>query len=302
MALDKKISEKKVRIGWIGVGVMGLSMAQRISEQGYSLTVFNRTREKAAPLVKNGAIWADSPYDLVQNVDIIFTMVGFPSDVEEVHFSKNGILNGATPGQTLVDMTTTSPSLAGRIYQAAKEKGCQAVDAPVSGGDIGARNGTLSIMTGGDQEAVDALNPLFEILGKNIVYQGKAGSGQHAKMCNQIVIAGTMVGVCESLLYAYKAGLDPETMLLSITRGAAACWTLDNLAPRMIRKNFDPGFYVDHFVKDMGIALDEAKRMNLSLPGLALVNQLYIAVQAQGHGKRGAHALMLALEKMSGRN
>lgn len=279
---------------------MGLSMAGRILDQGFRLVVFNRTREKAEPLLEKGAAWAGSPFEVAQQADILFTMVGYPADVEEVYFAENGILNGVAPGKLIVDMTTTSPSLARRIYQAAKEKGCYAIDAPVSGGDVGAKNGTLSIMTGGDKKPFEALKPLFQILGKNIVYHGKAGSGKHAKMCNQIVIAGTMIGVCESLIYAYRAGLDPETMLASVSKGAAACWTLDNLAPRIVKKNFDPGFYVDHFVKDMGIALEEAGRMNLSLPGLALVHQLYIALQAQGGGKKGTHALMLALEKMSG--
>lgn len=298
--LLQNISGNQARIGWIGVGVMGLSMARRIQDQGYKLVVYNRTKEKAASLLNNGALWAEDPLDVAQETDIIFTMLGFPRDVEEVYFSDRGIINGLSEGKIAVDMTTTSPSLAERIFMQAKEKGAMAVDAPVSGGDVGARNGTLSIMAGGERETVGALMPLFDALGKNIVYQGKAGSGQHAKMCNQIVIAGTMIGVCEALLYAYRSGLDPETMLSSVSKGAAACWTLDNLAPRVIRNNYDPGFYVDHFVKDMGIALEEARRLKLSLPGLALVQQLYVAVQAQGYGKKGTHALMLALRKLSG--
>jgi 3-hydroxyisobutyrate dehydrogenase len=196
-------------------------------------------------------------------------------------------------------MTTTEPTLAQEIARAAESKQARAIDAPVSGGDVGARNRTLSIMVGGDAAAVAAVQPLLQILGKNIVHQGGPGAGQHTKMCNQIVIAGTMIGVCESLLYGYKAGLDLETMLGAIRSGAAGCWTLENLAPRILKRNFDPGFMVEHFIKDMGIALDEAKRMQLSLPGLALVHQLYLALQAQGDGRKGTHALMLALERLS---
>jgi len=196
-------------------------------------------------------------------------------------------------------MTTTSPQLAQEIHDTAKARGVAAVDSPVSGGDIGARQGTLSIMIGGDRAVADTLMPLFQLLGKTIVYQGGPGAGQHTKLCNQLVIAGTMIGVCESLLYGYKAGLDLETMLRSIKNGAAACWTLEHLAPRILQRNFDPGFFVDHFVKDMGLALEEARRMGLVLPGLALVHQLYLSVQAHGHGRCGTHALMLALETLS---
>ena len=197
-------------------------------------------------------------------------------------------------------MTTTEPSLAQEIYQQAQTQQVHTIDAPVSGGDVGAKNGTLSIMIGGNEPAVEAVMPLLEVMGKNIVHQGEAGAGQHTKMCNQITIAGTMVGVCESLLYGHRAGLDLSTMLRSISGGAAACWTLDQLAPRMVQRNFDPGFYVEHFIKDMGIALQEANRLGLSMPGLALAKQLYEATQAQGHGKLGTHALLLALEQLSG--
>lgn len=209
------------------------------------------------------------------------------------------MLAGLRPGVTLVDMTTSSPSLAQDIHAAARAKGAQALDAPVSGGDIGARTATLSIMVGGDKEAVDRLRPLLELMGKTIVHQGGPGSGQHAKLSNQIVIAGTMIGVCEALLYGYQAGLDLPTLLQSVASGAAACRSLDVLAPRMLKRDFAPGFLVDHFVKDMGIALEEAGRMNLALPGLALVRQLYAAVQAQGQGKSGTQALLLALETLS---
>ncbi|WP_163323614.1 NAD(P)-dependent oxidoreductase [Draconibacterium mangrovi] len=292
--------KKDITIGWIGTGVMGISMLGHLNKAGYECTTYTRTKSKADALLANGVKWADSPAEVAAVSDVIFTIVGFPKDVREVYFGENGILAKAKPGAVLVDMTTTEPSLAVEIYEAAKAKGIQSVDAPVSGGDVGAKNGTLSIMAGGDKEAFDKVYPLFETMGKQIVYQGEAGSGQHTKMCNQITIAGTMIGVCEALLYGHKAGLDLPTMLSSISGGAAGCWTLDNLAPRIVNRNFDPGFFVEHFIKDMGIALKEAEAMGLSLPGLALVKQLYLAVQAQGHGKLGTHALTLALEKLSG--
>jgi 3-hydroxyisobutyrate dehydrogenase len=275
-------------------------MCGHLLAAGSPVTVFSRTRAKADPLVAEGAAWADSPAAVAGASDIVFTMVGVPADVREVYFGRDGIMTALEPGAIAVDMTTTEPSLAIEIASAAAARGARAVDAPVSGGDVGARNATLSIMVGGDADAVTAVRPLFERLGKNIVHQGAPGAGQHTKMCNQIVIAGTMIGVCESLVYGAKAGLNLETMLSSIKSGAAGCWTLENLAPRVLKRNFDPGFLVEHFIKDMGIALAEARRMNLALPGLALVQQLYIAVQAQGHGRKGTHALVLALEHFSG--
>ena len=293
------MNPETTRIGWIGTGVMGAPMCGHLIDAGYRLTVFTRTREKASALLDRGAGWAATPAEAAAQSDAVFTMVGFPSDVREVYFGEGGIIASAKRGSILVDMTTTAPSLAREIHGAATSRGVRAIDAPVSGGDVGARNRTLSIMIGGDADAVAAVRPLFEILGKNIVHQGGAGAGQHTKMCNQIVIAGTMVGVCESLLYGRRAGLDLETMLASIRSGAAGCWTLDTLAPRVLKRNFDPGFIVEHFIKDMAIALDEAKRMGLVMPGLALVHQLYLAVQAQGHGRGGTHSLMLALEKIS---
>jgi len=293
------VKNDSTKIGWIGTGVMGVSMCMHIMENGFSTTVYNRTRNKAEPLIEKGAVWASSPGEVASSSDIVFTMLGFPADVREVYMGKNGIFSEAKKSSFLVDMTTTSPSLAVEIYSSAKEKGIYAIDAPVSGGDVGARSATLSIMIGGDRKVVEALMPLFEIMGKKIVHQGPAGSGQHTKMCNQIVIAGTMIGICESLIYGYKAGLDLKTMLSAISGGAAACWSLDNLAPRILNRNFDPGFFVEHFVKDMGIALDEAKRMKIVLPGLSLVHQLYLSVIANGGAKRGTQALMLALEQMS---
>jgi 3-hydroxyisobutyrate dehydrogenase len=290
---------QQARIGWIGTGVMGKSMCGHLITAGFPTTVYSRTKEKAEVLLAAGASWAATPADVAGGSDVIFSMVGFPQDVRDVYFSENGVLKGARPGALLVDMTTTEPTLAREIQARAAERGCDAVDAPVSGGDVGARNQTLSIMVGGDKGAVDRVMPLFQILGKNIVHQGGPGAGQHTKMCNQIVIAGTMIGVCESLVYAYRAKLNPESMLQSIRTGAAGCWTLENLAPRVLKGNFDPGFIVEHFIKDMGIALSEAQRMRLAMPGLALVHQLYLALQAQGHGRRGTHALVLALEHIS---
>lgn len=291
--------DQNTTIGWIGTGVMGVSMLSLIQQKGYKSVVYNRTKEKAQPLIEAGAEWAASPKAVAEKAQIIFTIVGFPEDVREVYMGDEGVLQSAKEGSIVVDMTTTEPSLAEEIYTEARQKSVSAIDAPVSGGDVGAKKGTLSIMVGGDKEAVDTVMPLFEIMGKNIVYQGGAGNGQHTKMCNQITISGTMIGVCECLLYGYKAGLDLPTMLKSISGGAAACWTLDNLAPRIVDRNFDPGFYVEHFIKDMGIALMEANRMGLALPGLALVKQMYEAVKAQGHGKLGTQALMLGLEKLS---
>jgi 3-hydroxyisobutyrate dehydrogenase len=292
-------SEKLPRIGWIGTGVMGLSMCGHVLAKGYPVTVSTRTKSRARPLLDKGAAWADTPVQVGANSDIVFTIVGFPSDVREVYFGGDGLLPLARAGQIFVDMTTTEPQIAKEIDEAARKKGAAGVDAPVSGGDVGARNATLSIMIGGDKAAIDTVMPLFEAMGKRIMVQGGAGAGQHTKMSNQIVIAGTMVGVCESLLYAYKAGLSLETMVECIRGGAAACWALDNLAPRVIKRDFAPGFFVEHFIKDMGIALAEADRMNIALPGLALVHQLYISLRAQGDGKRGTQALMLALERMS---
>ena len=289
----------KTRIGWIGTGVMGLSMCNHLLTKGYKVKIYSRTKAKAQPLLDSGATWAESSRAVADQSEAIFTMVGFPEDVREVYLGESGILTTAKPGSIVIDMTTTSPTLAQEIYSAAAAKSVHAVDAPVSGGDVGARNGTLSIMVGGDKDVIEAVEPLLETMGKQIVHQGGPGAGQHAKMCNQIVIAGTMIGVCESLLYGYKAGLDLETMLRSVSSGAAACWALDNAAPRILRRNFDPGFFVEHFIKDMSIALDEAHRLGLVLPGLALVHQLYLAVKAQGHGKLGTQALMLALEQLS---
>jgi 3-hydroxyisobutyrate dehydrogenase len=293
------IEPRNTRIGWIGTGVMGSSMCGHLIAKGFSATVFNRTADRAKPLLDRGAAWADSPKAVAQNSDVIFAIVGFPHDVRDVMLGPNGALAGASPGKTLVDMTTSEPSLAREIYDAAKARGVASVDAPVSGGDIGAREARLSIMVGGNRDVVDRLRPLFECMGKTIIHQGPAGAGQHTKMVNQILISTAMIGVCEALLYGYKAGLDLNTVLESVSGGAAGSWSLSNYAPRMLKGNFDPGFFVEHFIKDMGIALAEAKRMSLSLPGLALAEQLYVALKAQGHGRKGTHSLLLALAKLS---
>ena len=294
------ISPGTTRIGWIGTGVMGSSMLGHLMAAGYSATVFSRSKSKAEPLLARGAKWVGTPRAVAEQSDVVFSIVGFPTDVREVMLGAEGALVGSKSGNILVDMTTSEPSLAVEIHQTAQVKGVFSVDAPVSGGDIGAKNATLSIMIGGDQEVVDALQPLFATMGKTLVHQGKAGAGQHAKMANQILIATNMIGVCESLLYGYKAGLDLPTMLQSVGPGAAGSWSLNNLGPRIMNNNFDPGFFVEHFVKDMGIALSEAKRMGLCLPGLALGEQLYLSVKAKGWGRNGTHALMLALAEMAG--
>ena len=294
------ITPGTTKIGWIGTGVMGASMCGHLVAKGFQVTLFTRSRDKAESLLEKGASWADSPRAVAEKSDVIFSIVGFPSDVRAVMLGEEGALSGSTEGNILVDMTTSEPSLAVEIYEAAREKGVHSVDAPVSGGDVGATNGTLSIMIGGDQEVVEALEPCWDAMGQTIVYQGAAGAGQHTKMVNQTLIATNMIGVCEALLYAHQAGLDLPTVMQSVGSGAAGSWSLNNLGPRIIDGNFDPGFFVEHFIKDMGIALDEANKMGLSLPGLALAKQLYLALQAQGHGRDGTHALQLALAGLSG--
>lgn len=290
-------------MGWIGTGVMGGSMAGRLLDAGYDLEIFTRTRSRAESLLQKGAHWNESPAELAKNTDILCMMVGYPADVREVVFGPNGIIAGwketDSNNRVLIDFTTSSPSLAAEIYQAGKEFGFDALDAPVSGGDIGARNGSLSIMVGGDSEVCEKMKDLWAILGKNVLLQGPAGSGQHTKMVNQILIAGNMVGVCEALLYAEKAGLDPERVLQSVQSGAAGSWSLSNLAPRILKNDFQPGFYIEHFIKDMGIALAECERMQIHLPGLELVHRLYTAVKNRGEGKSGTQALIKELKALN---
>ena len=286
----KNIS-KDLMIGFIGAGVMGKSMASNIIAAGYQLAVYSRTKQKAEELLDKGAVWADSPKDLAQKADVIISIVGYPHDVEEIYLGPEGIVNHGKEGLYLIDMTTSKPSLAKEIYIKAKEKGMHALDAPVSGGDIGARNGSLAIMAGGDEEAFQAVLPILQAMGTNIVYQGPAGSGQHTKMCNQIVIASNMIGVCEALVYAEKAGLQPDRVLESISTGAAASWSLSNLAPRILNEDYTPGFFVKHFIKDMKIALDEAKEMDVSFPGLSLSKEMYEEIERKGEGDSGTQAL-----------
>ncbi len=296
----KKIAPGETRIGWIGTGVMGSSMCGHLIKAGFTATVYSRTREKAQSLFDAGAKWADSPRAVAETADVIFTIVGFPNDVRDVILGESGALGGCSAGNILVDMTTSEPSLAVEIVETARKRDVYSVDAPVSGGDVGAREARLSIMVGGEKEAVDALAPCFQAMGKTIVHQGGPGAGQHTKMVNQTLIATNMIGVCEALLYGYRAGLDLQRVMESVAPGAAGSWSLSNLGPRIIDNNFDPGFFVEHFIKDMGIALAEARRMGLALPGLALAQQLYLALAAQGHARDGTHALELALASLSG--
>lgn len=293
------ISPATTRLGWIGTGVMGRSMCGHLVDAGYKTTVYTRTKSKAADLLDKGATWADSPQAAAEAADVVCSIVGFPEDVHEVILGPDGALSGCQAGNVIVDFTTSRPSLAVQIAETAAEKGVQAVDAPVSGGDVGAREARLSIMIGGEKETVDSLTPIFEVVGAKWVLQGPAGAGQHTKMVNQTLIAAGMVAVCEGLLYAYRAGLDLETVLESVASGAAGSWSLSNYGPRMIAGDFDPGFFVEHFIKDMGIALEEARRMGIALPGLALAQQLYIALASQGHARSGTQSLMLALANLS---
>ena len=290
---------KDKKIGWIGTGLMGNPMAKHLVNAGYKVNVHNRTKEKAVELINMGCTWFDTPAGVAANSDVIVTIIGFPKDVEECYFGEQGIFKEVKQGTILIDMTTTKPSLAVTISEQAERVGAEFIDAPVSGGQVGAISGTLSIMMGGKKEVVDKVIPMFEVFGKNMVYQGKAGAGQHAKMCNQITIAGTLIGVCEGLIYGAKAGLNLNTLLESISKGAAGCWSLDVLAPKIVKGDYSPGFSIDNFVKDMTIALEEAEAMKLSLPGLALVKQLYISIQAMGKGSSGNQALYLALERLA---
>lgn len=288
------------KIGWIGTGVMGKSMCSNIIKAGYKVSVYNRTKKKAEDLIKMGANWYSNPKEVAKNSNIVFTIVGYPNDVMEVYFGENGVLTAIQKGSVIIDMTTSEPTLAQKIYDEAKKIGVSSIDAPVSGGDVGAREGTLAIMVGGDKSAYDSVLPFFKLMGKNIAYMGKAGAGQHTKMSNQILIATTMIGVVEALLYAYKAGNNLNEVINVIGKGAAGCWSINNLGPRIVDRNFDPGFYIKHFVKDMGIALQEAKQMNLSLPGLALAYQFYVSAIAMGLENLGTHGIYKVFAKMNG--
>lgn len=282
----------KNKIGFIGTGVMGASIVKHLLKAGKEVTIYTRTKSKATELLELGAIWAETPAAASVDKEVIFTMVGYPQDVLEVYTGEEGILKSATKGTIIVDMTTSEPTLAVEIYKLAKEKEIHSIDAPVSGGDIGARNGTLSIMVGGDLATFEDVLPILNIFGANVVYQGSAGAGQHTKMCNQIAIASNMIGVCESMAYGLKAGLNLEDVLKSISSGAASSWSLSSLAPRMIEGDYEPGFYIKHILKDIEIAIAEAERMQLNLPGLNLAKDLYNTLIEQGYAEKGTQALI----------
>ncbi|MCP3762925.1 NAD(P)-dependent oxidoreductase [Domibacillus sp. A3M-37] len=283
-------------VGFIGTGVMGKSMAGHLMYAGYPVIVYNRTKAKAEDLLAAGAVWKETPADVAKEADVIITIVGYPSDVEAVYLGEKGILANAKPGSYAIDMTTSSPILAKKLYEEGKKKDIHVLDAPVSGGDVGAKNGTLTIMAGGTKEDFDAVKPILEVMGGNIILQGRAGAGQHTKMCNQIAIASNMMGVAEAIVYAEKAGLDPEQVLGSIASGAAGSWSLANLAPRMIKGDFEPGFYIKHFIKDMNIAIESAEAMGMNTPGLTLAKSLYEKLSEQGHDDKGTQAIYLLLK------
>lgn len=284
-------------IGFIGVGVMGKSMVRNLMKNGFEVSIYARTKAKVTDILAEGALWCDSIAQCAQGKDAVITIVGYPKDVEEVYFGRGGILENASAGCVLIDMTTTSPQLSVKIEQAAKEKGLKALDAPVSGGDVGAKNGTLSIMVGGEKETYTQCLPIFQAMGTNIIYEGKAGAGQHTKMANQIALGGAIAGVCEALTYAKKVGLDLQTMLDSISKGAAGSWQMSNMAPRMLKGDFDPGFFVKHYIKDMNIALEEASHVDLTMPVLNEVHDMYQALDDQGMGDLGTQALIKYYDK-----
>ncbi|MBF2356802.1 NAD(P)-dependent oxidoreductase [Listeria welshimeri] len=280
------------KIGFVGTGVMGSSMASHLLEAGYDVFIYTRTKSKAEELLTKGAKWIDTPQALAKKVDVLISMVGYPKDVEELYLGQNGFLENLSPGAVAIDMTTSSPVLAKKIAEAFREKGIGALDAPVSGGDIGAKNGTLAIMVGGAEDVFLKVKPIFEILGSSVILQGDAGAGQHTKMVNQIAIASNMIGVTEAIIYAEAAGLKPARVLESISGGAAGSWSLSNLIPRVLQDDFSPGFFIKHFIKDMGIALSEAKQMGLELPGLSLAEKMYQTLADQGLSEEGTQALI----------
>ncbi|HAQ66808.1 MAG: NAD(P)-dependent oxidoreductase [Planctomycetota bacterium] len=281
-------------IGWIGTGVMGVSMAKHLMAAGHPLVIHTRTRARAEPLLAAGAQWAESPLAVAEQAEIVCSMVGYPEDVEVTHLGPQGTLSAAKAPALLIDFTTSSPALAQRIAERGAALGTQAIDAPVSGGDIGARNATLSIMCGGTEAAFQAARPVLDLVGKTVVLQGPAGAGQHTKMVNQLLIAGTMLGMAEALSYAKKAGLNPETVLQSVGGGAAASWSLTNLAPRILKSDFAPGFFIEHFLKDLRIALDEARALGLDLPCATAAERTYRALAEAGYARAGTQAIVHA--------
>ena len=289
----------KQSIGWIGTGVMGAPMCGHLLSAGYTVHVTSRTRSKAEELIAQGANWCDTASQVAAHADIVFTMVGKPDEVHEVYFGEHGVFAGLRAGAVVVDMGTTPPSLTAQITERATAMQAHAVDAPVSGGDVGARNASLSIMAGGDEAVINVLYPLFNCMAKTVAWMGRAGNGQHTKMANQLAVAGTMIGVCEALVYAGRAGVDLKQLVAVISKGAAGCWTLENLAPRIICGDNAPGFMVDHFVKDLGIALQESEQLGIRLPGLELASRLYKQLQQAGHGQSGTQALIHAISQLS---
>ncbi|EMH4390347.1 NAD(P)-dependent oxidoreductase [Listeria monocytogenes] len=280
------------KIGFVGTGVMGSSMAGHLLEAGYEVLVYTRTKTKAEDLLEKGALWIKTPGELANKVDILISMVGYPKDVEELYLGENGFLENLAVGTVAIDMTTSSPALAKKMAEFGREKGIGVLDAPVSGGDIGAKNGTLAIMVGGSEDVFLKVKPIFDILGSSVILQGDAGAGQHTKMVNQIAIASNMIGVTEAIIYAEAAGLNPSSVLDSISGGAAGSWSLANLIPRVLKDDFSPGFFIKHFIKDMGIAISEAKQTGLELPGLTLAEKMYQTLAEQGLSEEGTQALI----------
>lgn len=285
------------KIGFIGIGVMGESMARHLMNKGYEVAVYTRTKAKAEALISEGALWCDTVAQCAKGRDIVITMVGYPKDVEEVYFGENGIIASADEGTYIIDMTTTSPKLSIKIDAAAREKGLHALDAPVSGGDVGAQKGTLAIMVGGAKEDFEVCYKIFECMGTNIVYEGKAGNGQHTKMANQIALGGVMASLCEAMSYAKSVGLDVETMLSTISQGAAGSWQMSNMAPRIAKGDLDPGFYIKHYIKDMKIALEEAEDVGIQMGMMEKILGMYQALEDEGHGDLGTQALIKYYEK-----
>lgn len=283
-------------IGFVGTGVMGKSMTGHLIDKGYEVNVYNRTKSKADDLVEKGATWCDTIATLSEKSDIIISIVGYPKDVESIYLSQDGILNHAKENSIVIDMTTSSPALAHDIYEKAKERNIKSLDAPVSGGDVGAKNAALTIMVGGDQEAYNQVEDIFNLLGKNVVYQGKSGNGQHTKLSNQIAIAAGMLGVAEAIIYAEEAGLDIDKVFNSIEHGAAGSWSLSNLGPRMVKEDYAPGFYVKHFIKDMKLAIEESEKMGLYMPGLLKAKEVYDALSKAGYDDNGTQAVIQLLK------
>lgn len=281
-----------MKIGFIGIGVMGKSMALNLMKKGFEVSIYTRTKSKAEELIEIGAIWCNTVKECVSNKDAVITIVGYPKDVEEVYFGEDGIIENAKKGAYLIDMTTTSPKLSQKIYEEASKLGLYALDAPVSGGDLGAKNGTLSIMVGGDKEAFEECTDIFKAMGTNIIHEGPAGSGQHTKAANQIAIAGAISGVCEAISYGRSNGLDVEKMLDSISMGAAGSWQMSNMAPRILEGDLNPGFFIKHYIKDMNIAVEEAANVNLDLGILSKVLSMYKELENEGFGDLGTHALI----------